>query len=171
MTAIILTTDELARLQRDGELWKQVPTVSCPTCGDSDDPGEAICPATGCLTQCDPCGGRALVSDPAILAAAEPCETCGGDMHCSRPNCDGGHVCPAHCHDRKRIEVRVVAFGEEYTGEPVACGTVLAGSVSVAEVRAVGELNGGSYAFPSHVGNARALVGSHLARLTDWEAT
>lgn len=29
----------------------------CETCGDTDDPGDVICPSTGCLTRCDDCVG------------------------------------------------------------------------------------------------------------------
>lgn len=123
MTALILTPAELALL-RQGHVWVQVPTV-CAGCGMTECGGSAI----GCHSP-----GR--VPDPAILAAAEPCETCDLDG-CDVANCRdcgedylepcdrhlaAGHVsssdpygdgidchscCPDCAEGRKRIEIRV----------------------------------------------------------------
>lgn len=79
MTLHLAHPAAVERLRAGQPVLVVVPVVECPVCGDSDDPGEVIWPATGCLTRCDTCNGTALVPDPSYVAASKPtCETCGG---------------------------------------------------------------------------------------------
>jgi hypothetical protein len=73
-----------------------VPYVKCPDCGEGDDPGEVICPSTGCLTRCDRCSGAGFVLPVDTYTNRDHEVPCTG---CGFPTFNASAVC-SYCTER-----------------------------------------------------------------------